>query len=234
VTLVVYAGGIAAGVVALAWIARLSLRQISVRLLACTIPVLSAVLLVMAYNQARFHSPFEYGARYLPRRAQMRKAYQWHRIPENFRQYVFAPIRVSRRAPWILHRGWPPLIYTQRAEQMSSMFLNSPFLLLALFVPLLFRMCGAQMAPLKIFTLVVLGSALLVFASLLPFISSSRRYMHDFVPALMIAAFIGTAVKSQRDVEWRRWCGLAWAVLLVSAFLHVHLAWLEKYHWSLS
>ena len=112
--------------------------------------------------------------RYLPSFDPSKPAYALNRVAENFRHYLLAPITFSRDVPWINHAGWQPLVHTERAEDMSSLFLASPFLLLGFLSWKLFRSHDANLAPAKVFTAAAFGSGLIAFFSLLCFVGTSR------------------------------------------------------------
>lgn len=232
VTLAVYAAGLFAGMAALQRRWRLPGRKAVSSLAAFGVPVVVSILLMLAYNQVRFHSPWEYGVRYVPAPKPRPDPYALNRIPENFRHYVLAPIWVGRRLPWLQHIGWPPLVHTERVEEMSSMFLASPFLVFAGLTWSLFRSKEARLEPVKIFAAVAGCSGLAVFLTLLCFTTASRRYMQDFVPEFMILAFLGVAAHSKHGVDWRRWQAAACIVLLLSVLIHVHLSFFQGVHRS--
>lgn len=211
ISLAVYGAGLAAAFVRLRRPAHLA---------AFGVPAALDGLAMLAYNQARFGSPWEYGLRYL--RGPEHRAYAWNRIPENFRHYVLAPIRFQRDIPWVTHTGWPPLVRTERAEDMSSLVLGSPFLLLAAAAGRHFRRRDAAPESLRVFLAVTGGSAMLVFLSLLCLDGASRRYAHDFVPAWLIVAFAGAGGLAPAE-RLARWRPAALAALAFSVVLHLHL-----------
>ncbi len=224
IPLALYAAGLAGGTAALGHWRRLPWRTRLAHLAALTIPILLGGCTMLAYNYARFGSPWEYGLKYL--RSPDHRAYAWNRIPENFRHYVLAPVRFSRDLPWLAHTGWPPLVRTERAEEMSSFLLGSPFLLLGVLAWRHFRKGRPAPAPLRIFLAALGGSALLVFLSLLCFDAASRRYMHDFIPEFLILAFAGAGTAGS-GTAWPRWRPLAAVTLLVSVLLHLHLSFFQ-------
>jgi hypothetical protein len=232
VSLGLYAAGLLAGVAVLQrhWGRRKKVAAMHLAALAA--PAAAGVLLMMAYNQARFRSPWEYGLKYLPVAAADKPAYALNRVPENFLHYVLAPIHVTLDCPWFTHKGWQPLVKTERAEDMSSMFLASPFLLLGFLAWPLFRTRDGRIFPLKVFAAVAGLSAFAVFFSLLCFVGTSRRYMQDFVPMLMVLALLGVAYSAKTGSDWRRWQAPAWGIFALSALLHVHLVFFQPETWA--
>src|SRR5262249_1739940 len=156
--------------------------------------------------------------------------YKLNRVAENFRHYVLAPIKVRRDVPWLEHIGWQPLVHTGRAEDMSSMFLASPFLLLGALAWKLFR--KDQPAVPRILGPVAAGWGMAVLFRLLCFSGTSRRYMQDFFPEFMILAFLGVAAQARAGTEWRRWQKPAWAVFALSALVHIHLVFFQPAKWA--
>lgn len=229
VTQVLYGGGLFAGFAALLYRRKRPLKPSLAHLAVFSAPVAASVLLMLAYNQVRFNSPWEYGLTHLPTVDAQKPPYALGRAAENFRHYVLAPIKVSRDAPWLEHVGWQPLVNTGRAEDMSSMFLASPFLLLG---ALSWRVFRSGAPEVRIFAAVAACSAMAVFFTLLCFSGTSRRYMQDFVPMLMILAFVGVALHARNGVEWLRWQPAAWVVFLFSALVHVHLVFYQPASWA--
>jgi hypothetical protein len=225
---VLQAAAVIAAVGLFLWLRRPPVRTLAAHLALLLLPLAFAGLLTAAYNYARFGSPFEFGLQYLP--AAGHEALQHahsgvfdlRRAPENFCHYVLAPLRFGADFPWITHEGWKPRRTTGRAEDMSSLFLASPFLLLGALAWTVLRRPGPAAPALRIFLLAAIAAASLTFFSLLCFDGASRRYMQDFVPLLMIVAFAGAATRS-----WDRWRPAAALLLLGSALLHVHLSFCQ-------
>lgn len=219
----VYAVGLFVGLVLLVRQAGRPLKQVA----WFAVPVAAGVVIMLGYNYARFHSPFEYGLRYLPSSWASVRPYALNRVPENFCHYMLAPFRLSRDVPWIRHVGWRPVKRVEVAEEMSSVVLASPFLLLA-FLPRRRQPAAAA----RLFQWTVAGAGLLAFLSLLCYFWAARRYMQDFTPAWMIAAFLGVAARAPEGLARPRWRIPAGAVLTVSALLHIHLCFFQAFEWS--
>ncbi|HYM13580.1 MAG TPA: hypothetical protein VEU62_22760 [Bryobacterales bacterium] len=227
VTQGLYAAGLLAGMAALLWQAKQPLKRALAHLAAFAVPVGASVLLMLAYNQARFHSPWDYGLQYLPTPYANLRPFALDRVWENFRHYALAPIHFRHELPWMNHEGWQPLVHTAQAEDMSSLLLASPFLMLGALAWRVLRKRDEFPAALRIFTLTAAGSALLVFFALLCYFWAARRYMQDFVPALMIVAFIGAAARAKPGASWRRWQWPARVILLVAAAIELQILFFQ-------
>ncbi len=230
ITVALYAVPFAAGLAATSWMEGRWLRRTAARLAIFALAVVSFGLMQMAYNQARFGSPFDFGIGYKPETTPGFKAFAAIRIPENLRHYLLSLPHLDRDFPWLDHTGWQPLEHTTRAEAMSSMILGSPFLLLAGLSWRIYRRNSRYPAGLKLAAAVAGGSGLLMFAVMLCFASASRRYMQDFVPALMILSFIGAGTIERPAALWRRWRPWAWVVLALTALLHAQIAFYQSFY----
>ena len=222
--LIVYAGGLTLAIVATLHAGRGSIRKVIGSLALLGLPVVAAGLLTMAYNQARFGSPWDFGRLYLPSTTNPdSKAFAVAYVPENLRNYLLAPPKWTADFPWIEHVGWAPVEQTNRAEDMSSLLITSPFVLLAAFCWPLWRR-GRHDAQLRIFAITAALSSLLMFVIMLSFIASARRYAQDFLPLWVILAFVGIGLYGITASQWRRWQVPAWALLTASFLFHAHIS----------
>ena len=141
-------------------------------------------------------------------------------------------LSVSSECPWLLHKG-AGAVEVIRAESMSSVFLASPFLLLAvLCLPIVRGTAENVSRELRLFVLAAAGGSLLMCCVLLAFGSSSRRYMHDFVPLWMVLAWIGIAYYLRERPIPRVWVAPAWGTVVFSFLLHAHLAFTQPFDWD--
>ncbi|MCZ6489492.1 MAG: hypothetical protein O7A06_03050 [Acidobacteria bacterium] len=233
ISLGVYALVLGVAVLAVQYLRKHSLPKASAHLLTYSGPILLSAGLLLAYNQARFGSPWDFGIRYLLSSVTEGgiNAFEIERVPENLRQYLLAPIKYEPDYPWLIHDGWPPLETTNRAEDMSSLLIMSPFLLLGLLAWPLLRPAhqggghreGGQPLELRLYFATAALSSMLMFGVMMSFAASSRRYSHDFVAPWMIVVFLGVALQSGKQVRWGRWLAAGWGVVLVSGLLHAHL-----------
>ena len=221
-----YAAALGAAVLVLQIQRKHALPKAVGHLLAYGAPVVITGTLLLMYNQARFGSPWDFGIQYLPSSVTKGfKIFDVQRVPENLKHYLLAPIRFETDYPWLIHEGWGALETTVRAEDMSSLLITSPFLVLGLFIWPLFRPLNQGQWPvaLRFYVLTLTVSSLLVFGVMLTFGASSRRYSHDFVPLWMILAFVGVALQSRTPIHWRRWLAVGWTVVFFSGLVHAHL-----------
>jgi len=227
--------GAAAGLALLwrLWQRRSSLRVAASHALAYGLPLALAAGTLMTMNYVRFGSPWDYGNNYLPDATPGLEPFESGRVLENLRHYLLAPVEFTGDFPWIEHRGWRPLENTKRAEEISSLFLASPFLLFGFFAVRLWgkQTAAPEQAVLRTYAAAAALSAAAVFTAMLFFVAASRRYTHDFVPVWMIVAFIGFAAYQHR-LPWERLRPAAWGVLAVSALLHLHLTFYQSFAWG--
>ncbi len=221
--LIVYAGGLTLAIMATLYTGRSSKRKVIGSLALFGLPVVAAGLLTMAYNQARFGSPWDFGRFYLPSTTSAdSKAFAAANMPENLRNYLLAPPKWTPDFPWIEHVGWAPVEQTNRAEDMSSLLIASPFVLLAALCWPLWRR-GDHDPRLRIFTIATALSSLLMFVIMLSFVASARRYAQDFLPLWVILAFVGIGLYGVTVSQWRRWQVPAWALVTASFLFHAHI-----------
>ena len=233
VTSVFYAGALFLGLLVLERYWQPGLKTSVMRLTAFVAPVVLACLMHLANNQARFGSPWEYGLRYMGDPLQREAGFDVRRMPMNFLHYVLAPIQFQAELPWIINDGWAPGTrapgVTHRTEGMASMLLVTPFLLFGFWIFRLWRGGGSYPRELAVFGAIAAGSGTLSFLLLLSFSDTSRRYMQDFVPAMLIVAFIGAGLWHSRKTNVSRWRWPAAAVLVFSRVLHIHLSFTQPF-----
>ena len=233
IPLALYGIGLGCGLLAVQYLRRHSIGRALSHVAAYSIPILVSGGLLLAYNQARFGSPFDYGDNYLVDAVQGLSAFDLGRVPENILHYVLAFPALTADFPWIGHVGWPPAEKVTRLEDVSSIFLISPFLLLALLSVPLLRWKKDREANLPLFTAALTASSGLAFFAILCFAAAARRYAHDFIPVWMVLAFIGAGLHGRRiSAVWNRWRGPAWATVAVCALLHMHLSFTQSFEWD--
>jgi hypothetical protein len=161
--------------------------------LALPLGVILAALL--GYNYARFENPFEFGMHYQLTGAYEATVRHFSAAYARFNAYVYylAPAQWSRYFPFVEPIRVPPAPNGyQTCEYVYGILTNLPFSWAALLAPLaLVRRRPDESGPLGEF----LGSLAALYLSLglflLFFVTSTARYMVDFVPALMLLACVG-------------------------------------------
>ncbi len=227
-TVVLYAVPFFLALAAANWMTHRNVGKLFRHLAVFSLPILVAGLAQMAYNQARFGSPFDFGLQYKPESVtEGFKTFSLVRVPENLGHYIFSLPKPSADFPWLDHTGWEPRVHTTFAEGTSSILLASPFLLLVVLVVRILRRGSGSWNDLKTAAALATGAGLMQFSVMLCFASASRRYMHDCLPLLTVAAFLGAATLSHQTL--RRWAAPAWLVIGFSALLHSHVAFYESF-----
>jgi len=181
---------------------------------------------LLAYNYARFDNPFEFGMRYqlTGTYEMMVRHFSAAYLPFNATVYFLSPAQWSRYFPFVepIHLPAAPAGY-YTSEYVYGVLTNLPFAWLALLAPLALRGRG----PGERWTLLAtLGSIAVLFATLALllccFVTSTARYMVDFVPALMFLACVGLlAVERLAARRVTRGLMLAAATLLAAASVFV-------------
>jgi hypothetical protein len=229
ITLAIYAVMLFLGLAAVEWMRKQRLQTAGLHLAAYALPILLGIGMQLAYNQARFGSPWSYFPEYHPETATFLPVFTFDRIPENIRHYLLSLPELSNDFPWVAHRGWQPIEKVVRAEAMSSMFLGTPVLLLGLWAMGLFRPKVDSPTDLKLAVGLAGASGLMVFGVMLMFHSASRRYMQDFLPMLLVVAFVGAARLWKQGGNWGMWRAPAVALLVYMAIFHAHLAFMHSF-----
>ncbi|HEY4989147.1 MAG TPA: tetratricopeptide repeat protein [Opitutaceae bacterium] len=190
---------------------------------AAALPLGVCVACLALYNQARFGSPFEFGTRYMlsgmapDSVPSFRLAYFW----TNVRLHLFLPVDWLRTFPFV-HEPEAALLHANpgTTQHMSGVLLNSPFLWVALAVPVFIR----ARRPGRPFTLLCAAAAWTTFSALgvlLLFSGSLGRYQTDYVPGLALLACVGLmALETVAVGRARVLARFAWvpAVVMTLAF----------------
>jgi hypothetical protein len=230
VTLVFYAPALFIFLGLALYVQRRSIPALLGALTAFSVPVFLGGALQMIYNAARFGSPWDYGNNYLVD-ATGEAPFALSRVPENIKHYLLVLPEFKADFPWVEHVGWTPLVETLRAEDVSSLLLASPFVLLGLVAWKLVRPGSGPLGLRIFFGAAALGSGTL-FLMLLTFASAARRYTQDFFSVWMVIAFIGFAMWRPPRLPSAVAKPAGWAVLAVSVFLHLHLSFTQPFNWD--
>ena len=90
-------------ITAVNWLSRRAVRTTLLHLAVFSLPIAGAGLVQMAYNQARFGSPLDFGLQYKPESVTAGfKTFSLVRVPENFGHYVLSLPKVSADFPWLV------------------------------------------------------------------------------------------------------------------------------------
>jgi hypothetical protein len=153
-------------------------------LLACAYgPLTVAGLALLAYNYARFDSPFEFGVRYqLAGESQMHMVYYGPRwLLSGVVHYLFNPIHFTAYFPFVIPDG------TVGVGLLWCM--PAVWLTLGLAVPWWRTMPEAPRFGVSVASVAALGVANFVMVCL--HFTRAERYMVDFQPALALAGVLG-------------------------------------------
>lgn len=207
-------------------------------LAACAVPLGGIVLLLLAYNRARFGHVLEFGQRY--------QLGNWNQIKlastglghgwENAWRYLLAPARYSRYFPFVSAPTWIAV----------SVLPHVPWLWLApLAAWAVFRRCAPGAVRALGASALILAVANLMTLIFLPsgnpaavLTSANSRYLLDFQPALALFVSLGVVAACApgalpgRRVRWALAplaCGLALASIVVSLSLDIGCFAAESY-----
>ena len=187
-------------------------------------PILLVGLGLMVYNDLRFDSPFEFGRRYqLVYDYKSTTAHQLslHYLGFNFRYYFWEPVRWSGQLPFLQDADLPPLPsgYSKGlAPNYGGILCKYPFVLLIFSLPWLWRnKPSGTVSALGWFMIALV----LLFVACAPvdclLLTANIRYALDFLPPLMLLAFIGVLALERSLIHlpnWRRAVRLGWYLLL--------------------
>lgn len=199
------------------------------RIGAFSLPILLCGFLQMGFNAARFAGPFDFGNKYKPEHTAGYPLMSAARIPESTLHYFFAPIQFSSDFPYMAHTGWEPVVNVRRAEASSSLLLASPWLLLMVCAWPALKPSSGVSNELRAITRTVGGAGTLTVLGMLLFGAVSRRYSQEFMPTLMLLAFLGAGMCSGVTNGWRKWRPAAWLVLGLSLLLNAQIAFYQSF-----
>lgn len=161
-------------------------------------PILIGIILIFFYNYSRFNNVLEFGVSYIENgnaedgsRIDKKLANNLQYIPYNLYNYFVALPSIQKDSSTLINTvgAFPKLT---GKEFTTSVFLNSPLLLFALYLGFKVRrrrdFVPAKLG--KILLAIFIGSSITI-GYLLTFLGSTRRYIQDFLPFLLIIAFVG-------------------------------------------
>jgi hypothetical protein len=186
-------------------------------------PMGAVILALLAYNQARFGSPTEFGTYYqlAGGNQQTTAMMSANYLLPNLWYYLFAPAQFSLYFPFIQVTGFLPFTtpagYTGQ-ENMYGLLVTLPFLWAAVWLwrssrrnPGLMPESLRQFAASAGILAGVAGAFLLLMSG------ANNRYFLDFVPVLAVVAGIGVLTWDASRQGWSRVAGrVLWGTALVA------------------
>jgi hypothetical protein len=171
-----------------------SSRGLLVALLA---PFAVCVLLLAAYDQARFGNPLQYGTEYQINGISTYTAHfgELGYLSPGLWAYLIAPPRLSVLFPFLLINypqvSYPlalPAHYISISEETGGLLSTAPIAVLLVALPWLWRRRPALLGSLAPFLLAMVGAGLAIMAFLaFEFYTSSERYETDYMSLLLFA-----------------------------------------------
>jgi hypothetical protein len=195
----------------------LSLRSTRPRrglLMALVVPVGVCALLLVAYNQARFGNPLEYGQHYVLANEDVQTGH-WAE-PSNVLPglwfYIVSPPRPLALFPFI-GLGPPPVTYPLSlpasyvdTAPTGGLLPMTPILLFLVALPWIWRRRPALLGPLASPLLVLAGAGLACVLFLVyQFYGTTERYEADFTTLLLLGALAAWLALSEEARGRRRW-----------------------------
>lgn len=161
-------------------------------ILAFAIPMAVVAALLMYYNYARFHNPFDFGANYNLTFNDMRnRGFEIERIPTGIFLYLFAPPRFEAVFPYVSRTIFYPLYIGETiAESVYGGAFTTNLFFLIPFLPLLLWRKHKK-KPIIVLTILFLLCALCTVIVDTEMSGLLFRYFNDFSFYLAIAAILG-------------------------------------------
>lgn len=195
----------------------LSLRDVRPRrglLLALTVPLGACILLLLVYNQLRFASPLNNGAKYQLGVNQHLAHYgNLSYMPPGAWFYGLAPPRLSSVFPFVILAP-PPIsypgslsgLYAVSLEQTGGLLPMAPIVAFVAVLPWMWRRRATVLGRLSLPLLALVGSALAcaLFLSY-EFFATTERYEVDFTTPLLLGALAAWLALAHHVRGWRRW-----------------------------
>ena len=213
-----------------------SYRQAGLLSLAAVIPAMLIGAGLLLYNDLRFDNPFEFGWHYQlnelyrpPTAKQFSLDYFWF----NFRDYFLEPVLWNGHFPFLQTVPLPPVPagYTPEVQTaLGAIPSTYPLVFLVLAVPLAWRTRPTEAALIsRLYAAALFLLFIICFSTMCLFFSAATRYELDFLPALLLLAFLGvlgldcalaSSTALRRIVRWGV-CFLAAYSLVFNALISV-------------
>lgn len=188
------------------------------RLLALLIPYVIVAVGLMAYNQARFGSVFDFGANYnLTSNDMTRRGFNSDRLPLGIFMYLFQPGNLRLQFPFVEGASFYSsyLGATIRETTYGGAFFSHPVLLLLFCLPFVWKKLREKKA--FGFAVVSLSMGLLVVLADTEMAGILNRYFMDFlwlllIPAVLLVFCLWESFTDSGRVTEKK--GLVWFVVL--------------------
>lgn len=177
---------------------RKSWQEFAKKSLCLISPILIGIILIFLYNHLRFNNVLEFGVSYVENsniedgsRIDKKLANDLQYIPYNLYNYFIALPSIQKDSHTLVDTvgSFPKLT---GKEFTTSIFLNSPLLLFGLYLGFkVWRKKEFIPAKLGKILLAILLGSIITIGYLLAFLGSTRRYIQDFLPLLLVIAYIG-------------------------------------------
>jgi hypothetical protein len=195
----------------------LALRDLRPRrglLVALTAPLGACILLLLVYNQLRFGSPLNNGAKYQLGLNQYLAHYgDLSFITPGAWFYGVGPPRIASVFPFVILAP-PPIsypgtlsgLYASSLEQTGGLLPMAPIVAFAAALPWIWRRRAMTLGRLSVPLLALVGSALAcaLFLSY-EFFATTERYEVDFTTLLLLGALAAWLALTHHVRGWRRW-----------------------------
>jgi hypothetical protein len=196
--------------------AYLSLRKTRPRrglLLALTIPLGVCILLLLAYNQARFGSLLENGAKYQLAGFNQHIAHfgDLSNVPPGLWFYGLNPPRATTLFPFIILTPWPisypgslPALYHGLVEPTGGLLPMAPILVFVAALPWMWRRNRTSLGRLALPLMMLAGAGVACVLFLVyELFSTTERYEVDFTTLLLLGALAAWLALSKDAHGWR-------------------------------
>lgn len=184
------------------------------------VPLALCVAALLAYNNARFGSPFEFGLNYQLTSVYEAKArhFSLSYVPFNLRAYFWAVPEVSRYFPFLAQPELPtPPAGYYSAEFVYGLLWVCPVLLLVALTGRQLVRCRDDLPPDAAVVAGVCGAmAFVTTALMLCFNTAVSRYEADFLPWWLLCGLVGFAAWEQRAEKTARGRALFVAAVSIS------------------
>ncbi len=201
-------------------------------------PFACIVLLLLAYNYARFNSVFEFGQRYaLAGIDQSRESLlSFSLIGPGLLHYLFQPIRLSFAFPFVaLTPSWPNPdghvvnLANIQVELLGGILVTTPILLFLFAAPWALRRFPQAEFRHVVYVLVATGGGVLL--SLAMAIGITMRYEVDFSTILLLAGLLIWLVLSQHNTIGRPIAIIGAALLVYASVVGLAISVTGYYDW---